>query len=218
MPTYTVIDQVSNIGDGPVAFADEGDPQPLHLQQGDMDGACTLYSASMALIALGLFRREKLTATEAFDGRTRIGKFQRDLAAGFSALVKEGVNADEVTSVLRRTFPPTALQISFEAGTNNKVAKFIVENLRLNRPVVVAYYGDDVAHACLAVGYADTIEGHLPEILLLDPGSPAEKFCSWNDTLYPIQRHARGKRPFRLTSQAGQVELEFGWALALWRP
>ena len=47
---------------------------PLHKRQGDMDGACAVYSLAMAMLCLGVVTNEDLQIYNSADKRTRKGK------------------------------------------------------------------------------------------------------------------------------------------------
>lgn len=63
--------------------------QSVHLQQGDMDGACAVYSMMMNLIVLKVFTRNQVTnLNTSFKGNTAKGRLFKEF------FVKEGLCRD----------------------------------------------------------------------------------------------------------------------------
>ena len=71
----------------------------VHLRQGDLDGACTVYSLMMGLIAAGIVSRKDicdLDIIDKIDGRKGFGRLIREF------FYKESKNADEPETILLR--------------------------------------------------------------------------------------------------------------------
>mgnify|MGYP006943677950 FL=1 len=56
-----IIDSLHLNEDGVRCKAKNRKPQQIHLRQGELDGACTIYAACMALIAIGVVKYNDIT-------------------------------------------------------------------------------------------------------------------------------------------------------------
>ena len=80
MKTIMIIDALHIDEDGVVAKTKNGRFQTVHLQQGDLDGACAVYSTMMILILIGAVKYNdvKIAGNE-YDKRYGIERLKKEL-------------------------------------------------------------------------------------------------------------------------------------------
>ena len=75
MSSIKVINTIRLCSKGVLAKDANGKYVKLHKRQGDMDGACSVYSLAMALLCLGVVTEDDLNIYNKPDRRTQKGKF-----------------------------------------------------------------------------------------------------------------------------------------------
>jgi hypothetical protein len=156
-------------------------PQPIHLRQGQMDGACGPHCVMMALLALRVVRRGWVTnspsnAPRAVKAALRLtskwyfcGTAVRDLA--------------KLVQPLHRS-----VTASISKASHAAVVPFILDNLAEERLVIVGINNgaNQLKHWTLAVGVAGVQkrDNFQPQhFLLLDPSEDPISLLQWNSTL-----------------------------------
>lgn len=136
--------------------------QPVHLQQGDMDGICAVYSMMMNLITLKIFTRNQVTnSNTSFKGCTTKGSpFKESFVT--ERLCRGGFYFSEIKEKLSHSF------VKNVASSANKYSMLIsdqalyVEELKTsiddNLPFVTAVSFSGGSHAILAIGYEEQEE------------------------------------------------------------
>lgn len=148
-----------------------------HYQQGDLDGACAVYSVIMNLLILSMIEKEEICIYSSIDKRTRKGKLLSYL------LEKQGLVRDGYC------FRTLAKDIRDYANfaANQKLAKsredainIIQTSVANDSPIIISVFGEEWAHALLAIGI-EYNENDVPtKILCLDPGAPSPICTYWN--------------------------------------
>ncbi|WKE65789.1 hypothetical protein PVT67_00600 [Gallaecimonas kandeliae] len=151
----------------------------MHLRQGDLDGACSLYAVVTALILLGKVDLFEVKYGHRFDGRTRFGKLlswwnRSDL------LLREGQEIHVVEHALHSSY---GKELSVELQNFCHLdPKFLIDTLKSNAPILLAYTAvENFAHMTCAVGFCETDSS--VDILCLDPSFASPVLCCWNEVI-----------------------------------
>lgn len=156
---------------------------PVHLRQGDADGACGPYCVLMALLALGLATRDAAMLTNGIDNRTRMGRVWATFSR-WGPLVCNGTDEENIAEVLAAYGPNAVLHRPERTGRKG-VNDFILEHLNVNHPVVVGIEAQGGGkHWVLAVGVDVGLgEDDAKRLLILDPGLEVSSVCAWNSVI-----------------------------------
>jgi hypothetical protein len=225
MSEIYVIPQITLTEDGP-AVTNTKPPQLIHLQQGDLDGACGPYCFCMALITLGIEKRSKLLDFKLTKSYKKLLKLISDRSG---PLVIDGTELNAFPQYAR-PYEKMGLKIATidadrhgnckeakegKKDNSKKVREFIVEHvLRNARPVIIG----NVDHYALVIGLGfedDTFrkkENPRPRyLLLLDPDVPAPKHSAWNGV---IEINVRSRKWYKWF---GTDRCKIKHAIALWK-
>ncbi len=160
--------------------------EEVFLQQGDMDGACSIYSLMMSLIACVALKREVATDIwKNIDGRTREAHLVKEFFMGKDGMYRDGMFLNELADRLTDVY-------------GKKVwAKYYAEDLEIDmtHPEFIYKLCDDISagfvcliginystgegHAMFAVGYEEE-DGEIVRVFCLDPGRPLQPCSYWN--------------------------------------
>ena len=160
--------------------------QPVHLQQGDMDGACAVYSMMMNLIALKVFTRNQVTnLNTSFKGNTSKGRLFKEFFVT-QGLCRGGFYFSEIKEKLSHSFAKEVMSSVRQYATSLSGQASYVEELKIaiddNLPLVTAITFRGGTHAILAVGYEEQ-EGVIRKIFCLDPGYTISQTSLWNSVI-----------------------------------
>ena len=165
----------------------------LHKRQGDLDGACAIYSLVMAMLCKGLLAEDDTKVYNRPNRRTDKGKFLyhffnekgmiRD-GYTYTALAKE-INESPFGIKAIRKNPRT------NVGRIELISDYIYDNI----PVIISVVFEDGAHALLAVGIEVDSDETITKILCLDPGYPSPKYSSWN-CFIDVSKENKSDYPF----------------------
>lgn len=164
----------------------KGTKQLIHLHQGDMDGACAVYSLMMGLLSVKALRRNDVMPFTEHNGRTAKGRLVKEFLEKHG-LVRNGY----VLETLVNSFNSAARKLadctyhyiyddcySRERGFFDCIKEALDEDL----PVEIGYsYGKDRGHAVLVIGYEESKTK--VNFFCLDPGHPLEKGQYWNNVV-----------------------------------
>lgn len=164
----------------------KGTKQLIHLHQGDMDGACAVYSLMMGLLTIKALRRNDVMPSTTHNGRTAKGRLVKEFLEKHG-LVRDGY----VLEALVNSFNSAARKLADctyyciyddcyprERGFFDCIKDALDDDL----PVEIGYsYGKDSGHAVLVIGYDETKTK--VNFFCLDPGHPLEKGQYWNNVV-----------------------------------
>lgn len=164
----------------------KGTKQLIHLHQGDMDGACAVYSLMMGLLTIKALRRNDVMPSATHNGRTAKGRLVKEFLEKHG-LVRDGY----VLEALVNSFNSAARKLADctyyciyddcyprERGFFDCIKDALDDDL----PVEIGYsYGKDSGHAVLVIGYDETKTK--VNFFCLDPGHPLEKGQYWNNVV-----------------------------------
>ncbi len=173
-------------------FIKISDGKSIHLRQGELDGACTVYSLMMGLIAARKVKKSALTDLDIFDsedkpdGRTSFGRLLKEFFYKIpkskdepeTVLLRNGYTLEDIQNKLSHayskevtTWYASSLKDADKEGylNRNELIDFIAEEIDKGNPVEIAFgYRKGGGHAVLAVGYERSY-GEIKRLFCLDP-------------------------------------------------
>ena len=155
-----------------------GKNQKVHLRQGDLDGACAVYSLMMHLIIIRVFTYNQVKDGH-LDKRKSKGRIFREFFENQDGLIREGLNfAEDIQDRLR--FAAKSLVDCSYIHSREETLKTLVECVNNNSPLMIGVdYNKHTGHALLAVGYEMTNE-KITKIYCLDPSCSIDTTSYWN--------------------------------------
>lgn len=217
MRVYKTISQIELIKGELVCPLKKGRGRQLaHQRQGSLDGACSAYSLSMALIIIGVVNVDDIVSNN-LPKNTREGKFIRDLVEN-NGLYSEGKTFSQV-----KELADSSLQKIVETNLLKKkdadFITFVSENIENDIPVLlhIRWKGDD-GHAVLVVGSSYDDKNKLKTFLCLDPGFESPIISAWN-CIIKINQSVENEYPHNWYAISGKVQpnVYFKEALAISR-
>ena len=182
---------------------------PLHKRQGDMDGACAVYSLAMAMLCMGVVTNEDLQIYNCADKRTRKGKLLSHFLEE-QGLVRNGYSFVTMAKEIRASnFNINAIRKNPKeyADVINEIADFLDED----NPVIISTEFGNGAHALLAIGYDDKIT----KILCLDPSEEAPLYTYWNCIIDVSRTGGKLEYPFVYITSTQSYKVALGDILVL---
>lgn len=165
---------------GPETCADNADL--VHLRQGDADGACGPYALMMGLLTLGVLERSEITEMNAWDGRSREGKFRNAMVA-HGALISSGTTGEDLAR-LAQHFRGSGIEAEHVAGSKKNLVKLILKALDSEGiPLIGVSWSKHSGHWMMVVGhqgYEHEGQYQLTHLLCLDPATEAPRTSLWN--------------------------------------
>ena len=125
----------------------------LPRKQGDMDGACAVYSVMMCLLRLGYVKKDDLEVYNLADKRARKGKLLYELLEN-NGLIKSGFGFVELKREIERQ---TGDEINVQRKTprtQDNIVQLITDLIEEDvTPIISIDWKNGGAHALLAIGY-----------------------------------------------------------------
>ncbi len=156
-------------------------PQPIHMRQGEMDGACGPYCVLMALMALRAVRRGWVTDSPV--------TAPRGVRAALRLTSKWYFSGTAVRDLAQLVQPLDRLvTVNISKASHAALVPFILNNLAEERLVVVGINNSArrLKHWTLVLGVAGVQkrDNFTPQhFLLLDPSEDPIPLLQWNSTL-----------------------------------
>ena len=161
----------------------------IHHQQGDLDGACAVYSLMMNLLILGKISEEEISIDSPINKRYNRGKFLSHFLEE-QGLIRNGYSyrclAKEIRDYCSKELCVDAKQKNPQSLEN--AVKFSDDNITKNDlPIIISVVyqpkkGESElhSHALLAIGI-EYNENDIPiKLLCLDPGASSPIYAKWN--------------------------------------
>ncbi len=175
----------------------------LHKQQGDLDGACAIYSLVMAMLCKSLLADDDTQVYNRPDRRTDKGKF---LYQFFNerGMIRDGYSY--VTLAKEINDSPFDIKATRKCPrTNNDRIKLISDYIYDNTPVIISVVfpkkdDNNGSHALLAIGIEVDSNDTITKILCLDPGYPSPNYSSWN-CFIDVSKETKSDYPFNCVSE-----------------
>lgn len=181
----------------------------LHKRQGDMDGACAVYSLAMGMLCIGVVTNEDLQVYSNPDKRTRKGKFLSHLFDE-QGLVRNGYSFIILAREIRESsFNLNAIRKNPKEDDDlvNTIADFIDEE----NPVIISTEFEGGAHALLAIGYeTGDDDNEITKILCLDPGEEAPKYSCWNCIIDVCNKKGKSEYPYVCITRTQTYKVALG--------
>lgn len=161
--------------------------QKIALQQGDMDGACAVYSLMMYLIAIKVLTYAQVkNLNTKFNGQTSKGRLFKEFFEK-GGLCRNGFYFSTIVEKLKHSFSKEVSAVSSNYNSTDfdqsKAVQQIKEAIDDNCPIMIAeVFKGGGAHAILAVGY-EFCNDELTKIFCLDPGYPIADYSYWNTVI-----------------------------------
>lgn len=149
---------------------------PLHLQQGELDGACGPHCMLMALMILGVLKR------------TELGSLPKARSRSLSRLwwmAERNYFAGTTAAELQCMLTPYEKSIETRVLRKNQVAR-TVQVIDSSGVAIINIHNANLNHWVLAVGtggHSATEDSAPRELLILDPGYNSIPLTVWNATL-----------------------------------
>lgn len=156
-----------------------GNKQKVHLRQGDLDGACAVYSLMMYLIILRIFTYKQVTEGNNVKRSTSKGRIIRNFLEGQNGLIRKGLGfADDIKTGLQ--YAAKSIVDCNYISNRQETLKTLKECIDNNKPLMIGVdYNKTDGHALLAIGY-ETRNDKIIKIFCLDPGSDIGATSYWN--------------------------------------
>lgn len=187
---------------------------PLHKRQGDMDGACVVYSLAMAMLCMGVVTNEDLQIYNCADKRTRKGKLLSHFLEE-QGLVRNGYSFVTMAKEIRASnFNINAIRKNPKeyADVINEIADFLDED----NPVIISTEFGNGAHALLAIGYeTEDNDDKITKILCLDPSEEAPLYTYWNCIIDVSRTGGKLEYPFVYITSTQSYKVALGDILVL---
>ena len=187
---------------------------PLHKRQGDMDGACAVYSLAMAMLCMGVVTNEDLQIYNCADKRTRKGKLLSHFLEE-QGLVRNGYSFVTMAKEIRASnFNINAIRKNPKeyADVINEIADFLDED----NPVIISTAFGNGAHALLAIGYeTEDNDDKITKILCLDPSEEAPLYTYWNCIIDVSRTGGKLEYPFVYITSTQSYKVALGDILVL---
>lgn len=152
---------------------------PLHRRQGDLDGACAVYSTIMCMLLIGYLTEEDLRLYNSPDRRTAKGKILHELMEN-NGLVRNGISYIILKKEIEDKCGRDLTVLRYAPQNQDKIVSQIADCIDNNIAPIISVEWNDWAHALLAVGYETDDNEIITNILCLDPDAESPKVCAWN--------------------------------------
>ena len=207
MKSIRIIDALHIEETGVLAKTKNGRYQTVHLQQGDLDGACAVYSTMMILIMINAVKYNDISyGGTTYDGRSRIEKLKKELFE-INGLHRDGNHFfhnqyDNIKDKLERSFGKEVSVVHLNSNEDETVAD-IQKQVLNNQPVLISYASKNGgAHALVAVGIESDGNDKPTKILCLDPSYSSPAFTYWNSVI--DLKPYKGKYKYRNITESGK--------------
>ena len=147
----------------------------LHYKQGEMDGACAVYSVAFCMMY------EQMVDGIHASGRTNGERLLRELLDKYG-MVRQGFNFKNLKSIIDK-YKKKSWLVEHYSGTPKQCLDGIVNEIDDDRtPIIrIGYRGSEMGHALLAVAYEyDEQSDKVNKIFCLDPSAPSPRTAIWN--------------------------------------
>lgn len=152
---------------------------PLHRRQGDLDGACAVYSTIMCMLHIGYLTEDDLLLYNSPDKRTAKGKILHELMEN-NGLVRNGFSYIKLKKELDDKCGCDIVVNRRNPKYQDDVVSNIATLIDNDIAPIISIEWNDGAHALLAIGYETDDNEIITNILCLDPDAESPKVCAWN--------------------------------------
>lgn len=170
--------KVSNIelNDGLLqVLSKEGKWINMHYQQGEIGGACAVYSVAFCMLY------EQMVSDVEAAGRSKGDRLLRDLFDNYG-MIRQGFYFRDLKAIIDKNKKKT-WDINLFEGSPKRCVEGIRCEIDVDRTPIIGidYKDEEFGHALLAVAYEfDEQYNKTLKIFCLDPGAPAPRTSIWN--------------------------------------
>lgn len=150
----------------------------LHKRQGDIDGACVVYSVIMSLLCLGYINGSDIDACEsaAKNGKENKDKFLNHLLRE-QGFILDGYYLSNMAKEIRKFLPD--LNVMYHRKKNNFM-EHIFNYLEEDNPVIITVVNSHMNHALFVIGVEYDENDDLTKLFCLDPSESLDGISYWN--------------------------------------
>ena len=174
---------------------------PLHRRQGDLDGACAVYSTIMCMLLIGYLSEEYLLLYNSPDKRIAKGKILHELMEN-NGLVRNGFSYIKLKKELDDKCGSDIVVNRRNPKNQDDVVSNIADLIDNDITPIISIEWNDGAHALLAVGYETDDNEIITNILCLDQDAESPKVCAWN--CYIDVSKESGDLPYKYVSTSNK--------------
>ena len=156
---------------------------PVHIRQGDIDGACSVYALMMNLLILNTIKRTQLE--DLYDKIKKSPEVENLFKEFFGkhGLIRNGFYFHDVCKLVNKTFGKVIEAKVYENEKENypfNIIDITKEAINSDYPIMLGIdFKGGGGHAVLAIGY-ESDDGGLFNIFCLDPGYDYNPTSYWN--------------------------------------
>lgn len=164
-----------------------GTKRKIHLRQGDMDGACAVYSMMMCLIMIkAITPNDVHPDNEHPNGRESKGRLINHFL-NYQGMIRTGYELDKLKEELEHVFK-SKVQVIYK---DEDVLSNILLAIDKDIPVEIGIdYKRKGGHAIAVIGYK--VEKDSTLLFCLDPAFPLQEGTYWNNVLIVKGQKAEG--------------------------
>lgn len=168
----------------------EGQQSRVFLRQGQLDGACGVYSLMMMLMIHQKINRKDLDSKSLSESPSSVRRLKTTFFNGSKRILRSGSTFDELRIKLLQTFGKqikpnvyTTHPSKGEALEVEELHQKIKEQLDAKQPVQIGYYWNpkDHGHSVVAIGYS--ISDDILRLYCLDPSFTLPYTSMWNNII-----------------------------------
>lgn len=192
MLTIKFIKNILFEGDKLCAIGRTGYPTKVFLRQGNLDGACAVYSLMMMLIFHERINREDLYDDIYHKNPQYLRRLKKKFLYGIRGNYVGGYSFKELCAELMMSFECN-IPVKVYNENDKKFHMRIKKQLDARMPVQIGYSkpNEKYGHSVVAIGY--TISGDILRLFCLDPAHNLPFFSVWNNVI-DIHMNESGER------------------------
>lgn len=173
----------------------KGTKRLVHLRQGDIDGACAVYSMLMCLLMVKAVTRKEISlSNENPDGRESIGRLIKTFMTS-QGLLRKGYELDKLDVDLQHAYKRKISTDYFPKEEDKDLLAAIINALDADKPVEIGFmYKRGGGHAVAVIGYKKENDSTL--LFCLDPGYPIYDGMYWNNVLCVVGDQIQGHNTY----------------------
>ena len=158
----------------------EGSWVKLHHRQGDLDGACGVYSTIMGLLTIGYLSYQDISIYNSPDKRGSKGKMLSHFLEK-QGMIRDGYFTRTLAKDIRDYCDDLNVQVHYKG---EKIIDYVHDAIIENNPVIVTMEAKNFCHYVLAIGFEyvkqDDDTDKITKILCLDPDDDLDASNYWN--------------------------------------
>lgn len=157
---------------------------PIHYRQGDLDGACAVYSLMMDLLYEGVISKDDISISSPTDKRTMKGKMLHHFLED-QGLIRDGYSFKSLRQELLDYFHNKDIEVTRrDPKDQDKIIQGIDDLISEDTPVIISIvFDEEGSHAMLAIGTETDSAGNINKIFCLDPDAEAPTCSYWNSVI-----------------------------------